>query len=142
MARPCKPAKQVGVWTGPLRVVLEGRHLYTVENLLSSERVKTHVSWMRAYLGSSRNATGELKEVASRVRLQGELRMDNILDIRPLDDGLYSTLVEWQGPGSSWEAVTKIYEDAPGLLDGKPKRMRLPASVKGELRSPYGMRLR
>ena len=139
--RPRKPATLVTVWTGPWRVVIEGMHVYTVEGILSQERVKTHVSRMRLYSDATLNVTVELKEVAARIRFQGELKMEDVLDIGPLDDGTYSVLVDWQGLGPSWESVSKIYEDAPKYLEGKLKRMGLPDDVKKDLRKIYGMRL-
>lgn len=44
VARPRKPAKLVGVWRGPWKVVLEGRHICTVETQASLEPVKTCVA--------------------------------------------------------------------------------------------------
>lgn len=86
MARPRKPAKFIGVWTGPWRVVLEVWYVYIPEDLLSVARVKTHVSRMRPYSDSSL-AVMKLKAVASRIRLLGELKMDGIFDIGPSGNG-------------------------------------------------------
>lgn len=36
---------------------------------------------------------------------------------RPLDDVSCSVLVEWEGLGSSWGAVSKIREDTPKVLE-------------------------
>lgn len=54
--------------------------------------------------------------------------MDGILDIGILDTGSFSVLGEWLGLGSSWEVISKIYEEAPKFLGGKLKRMR-PSSL-------------
>ena len=89
--------------------------MYTVEDILSKDRVKTHVSRMRPYADTSLDVTVELKETASRIRQQGEHKMEDVLDIGPQDDGSYSVLVDWEGLGQTWELVSKIYEDAPNF---------------------------
>ena len=60
VARPRKPAKLVAVWTGPWRVAIEGTHVYTVEDILSLEMIKAHVSRMRPYSDATLNVTVEL----------------------------------------------------------------------------------
>lgn len=80
------------------------------------------------------------KEVASRIRLQEGLKMDKVLDIGSVHEGFNCVFEEWWKLGSSWEAASKIHENAPKFLEGRLKRIGLPASVMKELPSPYGMR--
>ena len=100
--------------------------MYTVEDILSLERIKTHVSRMRLSSDATLNVTMELKEVAARIRFQGELKMEGVLDIGPLDVVTYSVPVDWQGLGPSWESVSKIYDDAPKYLVGTLERIGQP----------------
>lgn len=105
-------------------MVLEGRHVHAVEELLSAKSVKMHVSRVVPNMDSSLDVTMELKEVASLIRLQGEQNIDHILDI-----GSCNVLVRWGVLKSSWEAaVSKSYGDAPKFVGSKFKRMELPGS--------------
>lgn len=65
-----------------------------IEDLLSPEQMKTHGSRMRPYPDSSSDVMVEVKEVPSHIRLHGKLKMDDILDIGPLDNGSCNGIVE------------------------------------------------
>lgn len=52
MAIPRNPAKLVGIWTRPWRIVLDGSYVHIVEDLQLVGKVRTHVSWMWLYLDS------------------------------------------------------------------------------------------
>lgn len=79
--------------------------------------------------------------VAWCTRLEAEVKMDDNIDVGPSNDGSYCALVEWEGLGSLCDAVSKIYDGAPKVLENKLKRMELLASVKDEIRSHCVMRL-
>lgn len=72
--------------------MLYGREVHEVENLLSSTGVKAHMSRVEPDSDSSYDVTMEVKEIASRIRLQGELNMDDIVDIGPFGYTSYSAL--------------------------------------------------
>ena len=139
VARPRRPHKLSIIWTGPWRVALGGGHVYTVEDLVTGARVKAHVARIRPYADSSLHVTGSLKEVITATRFHGELEMNNIVDIGPLDDGSFSVLVDWKGLEQSWEPVSTIYSDAPEFLTNKLKKMGLPADVRRALKQRHGM---
>ena len=143
VARPRKVPKLVITWTGPWRVVEKGKHVYTVVDVVTNQRVQVHVVRMRPYADASLTVTEELKETVARIHGESELRMADVLNIGPLDDGTYNVLVEWVGldGGPTWEPAGDIYHDAPRFLESKLRKMGLSASVKQDLRRLYGMNL-
>lgn len=59
VAQPRKVSNSVVMWTGLWKVVASGRHLNTVEDIMSGQRTQVLVVRMRLYSDAPQGATNE-----------------------------------------------------------------------------------
>lgn len=86
--RPRMVPKSVVTWTGPRRtVVVQGKHVYTRENIVSGQGLQIYVGRMRPY--SARRIPecyGRIMNVVTSIHGECELRMTDVLNVDQLDN--------------------------------------------------------
>lgn len=71
----------VVTWTGPWRMVVQGEHVCTVEDLVTEQRFQVHPARRIPYSNASSDVAEELKGVIAPIRGQGELRMADVMNM-------------------------------------------------------------
>lgn len=140
---PRKLNKLVVTWTDLRPVVVQGKHLCTVEDLTTGQRLQIHVASTLQCADAHIDGTKKLQEVVARIQEEGELHMADVINIEPLDDGSYHALLEWVDiyREPSWEPVADIFQYAPQFQSCKLRKIVPLSAVKRDLRRRFSMRL-
>ena len=98
--------------------------MYGVQNIVSGEVRDVHVARFRFYADAALAIAAELKE----------FEMAAIVDTSPAEDGPgFDVEVECVGFGqeeNTWEALSKIWDSAPGFIKSELRKLGLSRVVK------------